>query len=63
MEQHVSSAGAHVLTLSSVGPQGPLSMVLGAAILLVDVQRNLSEILVKNGGHCPVNWARRRQRR
>ena len=44
----LSSAGAFVPTLSSVRRRGPLAMVLCAAILLVDVRRNLSEILVKN---------------
>ena len=63
---HLSSAGPRVLTLSYARRRGPLAMTFGAvsaAFLLAVVRRDISYILVKNGGPCPVNMARRRQQK
>ena len=62
----LSSAGARVSTPSSARRRDPLAMAFGAAgavFLLASVRRDLSDILVKNGGPRPVNRVRRRQRR
>ena len=55
-----------VPTLSYTSHREPLTIALGSAgtaFLLITVHRDLSNILVENGGPRPVNRARRCQRR